>query len=503
MTPVLSRSQMRELDARAVDRGVPSLVLMENAGRGATDVLERTLFAGRARGRRAVIVCGAGNNGGDGLVMARHLAVRGGAAQVFLAGRGDRLSPDAGTNRSAWIGVGGEVIDLPPGGSLGPLVDAMRGADVVVDALFGTGLDRAIDGWFADVIGAVNAAGAPRFAVDLPSGLDADTGAALGVAIEARVTATFAYAKLGLLTPNGARLGGDVHVVDIGVPGPNVSDLRGCAQLLEPDDAAKWREPRAPGAYKTSAGHVLVIAGSLGRVGAPKLVARGALRAGAGVATIATWPEAAAAIETSLLEVMTARIDRAQPSRSIDTLLEGKDAVVIGPGFGLDDDARAVVEYVLATWRGPLVVDADALSMFAGKPSTFMAAKSAILTPHPGEMGRLLDKKSVQVEADRWGAVRELSAASGAVVLLKGAHTIIAAPDARIAVSPVACPVLATAGSGDTLGGIIGAMACSMAPFESACAGVLAHARAGQAWSRAHGDTDRGMLASEIADWLV
>lgn len=494
---------MRDLDARAVARGVPSLVLMENAGRGATDVLERTLFGGRMRGRRAVVLCGSGNNGGDGLVIARHLAVRGAEAQVFLAGRGDRLSPDASTNRSAWVGVGGSVVDLPPGSSLAPLVEATRGADVVVDALFGTGLDRGIDGWFAEVIGAVNAAPSPRFAVDLPSGLDADTGAALGVAVQAAVTATFAYGKQGLLTPNGARLAGDVHVVDIGIPGAKVADLRGYAQLLEPDDAATWRRARAPGAHKTSAGHVLVIAGSLGRVGAPKLVARGALRAGGGVATIATWPEAASAIETSLLEVMTARIDREQASKSIDGILEGKDAVVIGPGFGLDDDARSVVEYVVATWRGPLVVDADALSMFAGKPSTFMAAKSAILTPHPGEAGRLLDKKSAQIEADRWGAARELSAASGAVVLLKGAHTILAAPDGRLAVSPIACPALATAGSGDTLSGIIGAMACSMAPFEAACAGVLAHAEAGQSWSRAHAGADRGMLASEIADWLV
>jgi NAD(P)H-hydrate epimerase len=503
MTPVLSRSQVRELDARAVARGVPSLVLMENAGRGATDVLEREVLGGHARGKRAVIVCGTGNNGGDGLVIARHLVVRDAVVQVFVAGNPDHLSPDARVNHDAWVGLGGSVTALRPGDALTPLVEAMDGAAVVVDALFGTGLDRAIDGWFAEVIEALNLAAAPRFSVDLPSGLDADTGRALGAAISARVTVTFAYPKLGLLTPNGARLAGKVHVVDIGVPGARLADVESAVQLLEDGNVGGWFARRTPGAHKTSAGHVLVIAGSLGKVGAPQLVAHGALRAGAGMVTIATWPEAAAAIEASLLEVMTARIERMDPGRSLDTLLQGKNVVVIGPGLGLDDDARTVVEYVLATWHGPIVVDADALSMFAGKPSTFMAAKNAVLTPHPGEMGRLLDKSSAEVEGDRYGAVRELSAATGAVVLLKGAHTLVGAPGARVAVSPIACPALATAGSGDTLGGIIAAMACALPPFEAACAGVMAHARAGEAWSRAHGGADRGLLASEIADQLL
>jgi hydroxyethylthiazole kinase-like uncharacterized protein yjeF len=503
MTPVLSRSQVRELDRRAIHtHGVPGVLLMENAGRGATDVLERELLRGSARGRRAVIVCGTGNNGGDGFVIARHLTVRGAVPMVFLAGEAHRVVGDARTHLDAWIGIGGTLCEMAPGSALTPLIDAMQNADVVVDALFGTGLDRAIDGWFADVIEAVNACRAPRLAVDLPSGLDADTGTALGAAIDARVTATFAFRKLGLLTPNGARLAGRVYIVDIGVPGALVGDVDRSAQLLEEADIARWIEPRAPGAHKTSAGHVLVVAGSLGKVGAPQLVTHGALRAGAGMATIATWPEAAVAIESSLLEAMTARIDRMEAPRSLDAILKGKDAVVIGPGLGLDDDARTVVEYVVATWRGPIVIDADALTLFAGKPSVFMASKGAILTPHPGEMGRLLDKSPAEVESDRFGAVRELCAATGAVVVLKGAHTIIAGPDSRLGVSPIACPALATAGSGDTLGGIIAAMACAMPLFEAACAGVLLHALAGQAWSRTHGGTDRGLLASEIADQL-
>lgn len=503
MNPVLSRAQMRAFDRHAIDAcGVPGLLLMENAGRGATDVLVRELLEGHPAGARVVVVCGTGNNGGDGVVIARHLLVRGADPRVFLCGDAQKVAGDARVQLDAWRGLGGVVHELPPNAPLDVLAGAVSDADVVVDALFGTGLDRAIEGWLADVVRATNAASCPRFAVDLPSGLDADTGGTLGVAVRARVTATFAHHKLGLVTPAGAELAGRVHVVDIGVPGTLVAHVGGSAQLLERADVRAWIPRRAPGAHKTSAGHVVVVAGSPGRVGAPQLAARGAMRAGAGLTTIATWPDAARAIESSVREVMTARIDPAKPAESLDAILAHKHSVVVGPGFGLGDDARTAVEYLLASWQGPVVVDADALSMFAGRPSVFMAAKKAILTPHPGELARLLGKTAAEVEADRFRAAREAVAASGAVVVLKGAHTIVASPDSRVAVTPVACPALATAGSGDVLGGIIAAIACAQPTFEAACAGVMVHALAGEAWSRAHGGADRGLLAPEIADAL-
>jgi NAD(P)H-hydrate epimerase len=494
---------MRAFDKRAIEQcTVPSLVLMENAGRGATDVLVRELLEGDAADARVIAVCGTGNNGGDGLVVARHLLVRGADPTVYLCGDPSKVSPDARANLDAWLGLGGEVVELSSGSPLEPLKEALVDADVVLDALFGTGLDRPIEGFLADVVGAMNATTAPRFAIDLPSGLDADTGGTLGVAVDARATVTFAHHKLGLLTPGGAQLAGRVHVVDIGVPAGIIAQVGGSAQLLEASDLAHWIRRRSPGTHKNAAGHVAVIAGSPGKIGAPQLVARGALRAGAGLATIATWPAAATAIEGHVLEVMTARIDPEKAGESLDAILAHKQAVVVGPGFGLEDDARTAVEYVLASWRGPIVVDADALSMFAGRPSVFMAAKNAILTPHPGEAARLLGKSAADVEADRFRAARELVAATGAVVVLKGAHTVVAAPDTRLAVTPVACPVLATAGSGDVLGGVVGAMACGLPTFEAACAGVLLHAMAGEAWSRAHGGADRGMVASEVADTL-
>jgi hydroxyethylthiazole kinase-like uncharacterized protein yjeF len=502
MVPVFSRAQTREFEALATRWGVSTPLLMENAGRGATDVLARELFDGDVRGARAVVVAGTGNNGGDGLVVARHLAVRGANATVLLVGEAATGTLDTRTNLAAWRGIGGTIVELSSGASLAELTGELAGADVIVDALFGTGLSRAVEGWFAEVINAMNGAEAPRFALDLPSGLDADTGAVLGTAVRARATVTFAHQKLGLVTPNGAKLAGRVHVADLGVPGSIAGVAASSVQLLETADMLRSIRDRSPAAHKNSSGHVLIVAGSRGKVGAPQLVARGAMRAGAGLATIATWPEAAQAIESHALEAMTLRLDRDDVPGSLDRALDGKQVVVVGPGLGLGDDARTVVEYLLATWRGPIVVDADALTMFAGRPSVLMAAKSPILTPHSGEMGRLLGRTPRQIEDDRFRAARELVAVTGAVVVLKGAHTIVAAPDSRLAVSPVACSALATAGSGDTLGGIIAAMACSLDGFEAACTGVLLHALSGEAWSRAQAGADRGLLASEIADGL-
>jgi len=503
MKPVLSREQMRAFDAHAISRcRVPGVVLMENAGRGATDVLVRELCGGDATGARVVLACGTGNNGGDGLVIARRLAVYGAAPVVVLVGDPAKASDDVRINLEAWRGIGGEVRELAAGAPLSVLTDALAAADVVVDGLFGTGLDRPIDGLFADVVRAVNGSRAKRFAVDLPSGLDADTGAELGVCVSATCTATFAHLKRGLMTPNGARLAGKVHVVDIGVPASLVSHVGDVVHAMEAADVARRREPRSPGAHKGAAGHVVIIGGSPGKVGAPQLAARGALRAGAGLVTIATEPAAAASIDVNVIEAMTARIDPSRVAEDLDEVLRHARAAVVGPGLGQGDAARALVDHALR-WSGPIVVDADALSNNAGKPGVFTRAKKAILTPHPGEAGRLLGKTPAQIEQDRYRAASDLVSATGAVVVLKGAHTIVASPDSRVVVSPVSCPALATAGAGDVLSGIVAAMACTLPPFEAACTGVMLHALAGEAWSAAHGGADRGMLASDIADALI
>jgi NAD(P)H-hydrate epimerase len=468
---------------------------MENAGRGVADVVERELGRG-PRAPRVVVVCGSGNNGGDGFVVARHLVTRGHAVDVHRTAPLAKLTGDARANHDALVGIGVPIKEI--GEDTAPLRADLLRADAVVDALFGTGLDRPITGVHAAVVEAVNHSGKTVVSVDVPSGIDADTGMPLGAAIKAALTVTFGLHKLGLLTPSGADLAGRVHLVDLGVP-PVLEGIGHSALLLEPSDVARALLPRNVSTHKGGAGHVAIFAGSVGKAGAALMSARAALRAGAGVVTLATWPESASAIEGRLLEVMTAHLERGDLLASVDQILKGKRAVVVGPGFGTDDDARAVVEHILLTWQGPSVVDADALGMFEGSPEVFASSRgAAVLTPHPGELGKLLSIGASQVEGDRFGAITTAVSRARSVVVLKGAHTLIGAPDECTVINSSGNPALATAGAGDVLSGILGALICTLDPFEAAWAGVHLHGMAADLWRDAH--ADRGLLAHEIAD---
>jgi hydroxyethylthiazole kinase-like uncharacterized protein yjeF len=497
MIPVVSRAQMRAFDAHAIGVAhVPSLVLMENAGRGVADVVEEKL-RDRPRDGRIVVVCGGGNNGGDGFVVARHLLLRGRTVDVHLAAPLDALKGDARANHDALAGLG--VAIQPVGSGLGALRAGLERVELVVDALFGTGLDRPVTGVHAECIDLIQQAGCPVIAVDVPSGMDADTGQPMGVAVRASCTVTFALHKLGLLTPTGAELAGEVRVADIGVPRSLVERIGHSALLLEPRDVAAVLTPRGTGAHKGRAGHVAIFAGSPGKVGAAILSARAALRAGAGLVTLATWPESAGAIEGRVEEVMTERLDRRDLLGSVDHILAGKRAVVVGPGFGTDDEARRVVEHVLATWQGPVVVDADALALFEGRPEAFASCRGApVLTPHPGELAKLLSHTTAEIETDRFDAASAAVARARCVVVLKGAHTLIGAPEEHTVVNASGNAALATAGAGDVLSGILGALLCGLDPFEAAWAGVYIHGRAADLWRAAR--ADRGLLAHEVAD---
>jgi NAD(P)H-hydrate epimerase len=388
---------------------------------------------------------------------------------------------------------------------LAPLRASLAASNVVVDAIFGTGLDRPITGLPAAVIQAVNEAPIARVALDVPSGLDADKGVTLGACVAADLTVTFGHHKLGLLTPHGARMAGRIEVAGLGVPPLALGRDGSSALLIEPADVARTIARRAVDQYKNGAGHVVVFAGSQGHIGASLMASHAAMRAGAGLVTVASWEDSIAAIESRSVETMTARLprDSAGVASTIDRILEGKRAVVIGPGFGLDDSARSAVEHVLRTWEGPTVFDADALSMFEETPEVFAASKGApVLTPHPGELGRLLGMSARDVEADRFSAVRQLVDRARCVVVLKGAHTLIGAPEELVVINASGNPAMATGGAGDVLAGIVGALLCSADPFEAACAGVYLHGAAADAWSAAHGGADRGLLASEIADAL-
>jgi len=495
--PVLSREQMRAFDARAIaECRVPSLILMENAGRGATDVLAAELLDGAVDGKKAVVVCGTGNNGGDGFVVARHLLGRGARVVVWLVGAEERLTSDARTNRDAFVGVGGTV----GGGTLDTLRRAMDQADVVVDALFGTGLDRPVAQEHADVVRAMNLASTRICALDVPSGLDANTGAPLGDCVKADLTVAFGHYKLGHLTATGATYSGRVRVVDIGVP-PAVADVP-AAMLLEARDLDPLLSPRANDTHKYRAGHVAVVGGSPGKTGAALLAARAALRAGAGASTIVTWAEVQSALQHAVLEIMThglAGVTDADRRADLDRALGGKRALVLGPGLGLGDEARALVAHALRTFPGPIVADADALSSFAGRHLELRAGRGvAILTPHSGELGRLFGVAADEIDKDRFHWVRRAARETLGVVVLKGAFSLVAAPDGRVVVVPTGNPALATAGSGDVLSGTIAAMACALDPFEAAMAGAFVHGAAGDLWAEAHGD--RGLLAGEIAE---
>lgn len=514
MIPVLSRAQVRAYDAHAIEeRRVPGVVLMENAGRGAAEViLARLVEAGSPpAAARVVVVAGAGNNGGDGFVVARHLAARDVPVSVLLAGRADRIAGDARLHHDAWVELGGACTPLP-GGTARSMIDAeLADATLIVDALFGTGLDRAIEGTHADVVAAMNDAAAPIVALDLPSGLDADTGAVLGAAVSAAATVTFAHRKLGLVTPAGAERAGVVHVAGLGLPDARILDAVGVAAwAIEAADVARWLAPRRAGTHKHAAGDVLVLAGGAGTTGAAILAARAALRAGAGVATIATFPEARATLEPRVLEIMTRAVDPADVEGSLDAHLARRAAIVVGPGLGLGEPQRRAIEHAVSTFEGLVVLDADGITCFAGRPEDLAAAPGdVVLTPHPGELGRLLGRPSSEIEADRFASAQEAAARTRAVVVLKGAHTIVAAPDGATWVALDRAPALATAGSGDVLAGLVAGLASGIAPPDAravprsmfaAAAAIVIHARAGASWSRRHGGADRGLLAGEIAD---
>jgi NAD(P)H-hydrate epimerase len=493
MKPILSRAEMRAFDAYAIQTcKVPSIVLMENAGRGATDILAIVMLEHRVQNARITIVCGTGNNGGDGLVMARHLRLRGAVPRVLVCGPREKVSGDARVNLEALEGIG----ITPSFDANASDVAEAKDADVLVDALFGTGLDRPITGALAEVVEAMNALARPTLAVDMPSGMDADTGQALGAIVRAQHTVTFAHPKLGLLTPDGAESSGTLHVVDIGVPGDLAAKVGASAQLVEEDDVGPMIHGREASVHKHSAGHVGILAGSPGKIGAALLVAQGTLRAGAGAATIATFPEALAALSARVVEIMTAAIDSNAIDASLDAFFAGKRSLVAGPGFGLDDAARAAIEHCVRNWKGPLVLDADALTIFAGRPEALAdSAADIVLTPHSGEAGRLLGTNSADVERDRFAAARALASKTGATVLLKGAFTIVAHASHGTYVNPTGGTALATAGSGDVLAGVVGALACALPGWQAAMAGAFVHGLAGEDWP-----ADRGMLAHDIAD---
>jgi NAD(P)H-hydrate epimerase len=489
MLPLLTREAVRAVDRHAIEElGVPGLVLMENAGAGATAVLCAE-FAGQLS--RPLILGGPGQNGGDAWVVARHLLLRGITPRSVLIGELDKVRGDARVNFDALCALGASPVPLALH-EVEALSSYLADATVVVDGLFGTGLDRAIEGSYALAVGLVNSARVPVFALDLPSGIDANTGSVLGVAVRAQVTATFCAHKRGLHQYPGAEHAGVVRLVSIGVPAPEAH----AAGLIEASDVARAVPPRAGDAHKGTNGHVVAFAGSPGKTGAAVLCATSALRNGAGLVTIATSPEARAALDHKVVEIMTAPIAGPDLLSSALALARDKDGALLGPGFGLDPRARALARSLALDLTIPTVLDADALTAFAGELALLRGAKAArVLTPHPGEAARLLNRSVADVQRDRYAAALSLADQSDQVVVLKGARTLIAAPSGELRVCTAGTPALGTAGTGDVLAGAIAALLPSLTPFAAAWVSVELHARAGEIVAA----SDRGILAGEVA----
>jgi ADP-dependent NAD(P)H-hydrate dehydratase / NAD(P)H-hydrate epimerase len=492
MRPVLNRSQIRAFDECATTGcAVPSLLLMENAGRGAADYI---VAQGHAE-RGVLVLCGPGNNGGDGWVVARRLLSLGHAVEVVSIVDTARLDGDAALMFAAYRGCGGGFRVIQDASAL---FDSGFAAGVVVDALFGTGLTRPVEGLAAAVIQRINQAALPVIALDIVSGLDADTGSIQGVCVQAAATLTFAHPKLGHYTPSGQRFGGALHVLDIGVPGKLFERVGHSALCLDREDISQALRRIPVAHHKGEAGRILVVAGSAGSSGAARLVAHGALRAGAGLVTIAARPDVAEALEQTAWEAQVRRIDVERPRESIAAHLSASDAVAIGSGLGLDSVGREITRQLVLEHPGKLVVDADALTHFSGGAAELARAAGVLmLTPHPAEAARLLGVTTAEVQADRFKAVRTLADLTQSTVLLKGACTLVCEPGSLPQVIARGASTLATAGSGDVLAGVVAAFACHTSPSQALTAGAWVHALAGE--QLALGGL-RGALAREIGD---
>lgn len=475
-TALFTSAQSRAIDRRAIDElGIPGFELMARAASAAFAQLRRRW----PEARHLRIVCGSGNNGGDGFLVGRE-ALQAGLAVDLVALGMPKEGGDAAKARQAFLDAGG-VLTVPDDD------DSLASPDLIVDAIYGTGLNRAPEGEAKRAIEAINAAGVPVFALDIPSGLSADTGACPGVAVRAVATATFIVHKRGMHT-HQAELAGEVVLHSLGV-----SD-----GILDAPDATvltpRGLPPRPRDSHKGSNGHVLAIGGDHGTGGAVRMAAEAAARTGAGLISVATRAENVLAMNTARPELMAHAVDGPQ---TLEPMLEKASVVALGPGLGQAAWGHALWTTALDAGK-PTVLDADGLNLLHAESRVLPAR--IVLTPHPGEAARLLGMSTAEVQADRFTAVRTLARRFEAVVVLKGNGSLIASPDGEVAVCPWGNPGMASGGMGDTLTGIIaGLLAQGCAPFEAACLGVGLHARAADVAAR-HGE--RGLLAGDLLEPL-
>jgi NAD(P)H-hydrate epimerase len=506
---VLTAAQMREADRITIqDLGIPSLVLMENAGRQVVAAIE-AMFPKLAM-RRVAVLAGHGNNGGDGFVIARTLLERVIEVPVFVIGPLSEVRGDARHNLEVFGRLGGSVVEIADEQAWELHFSEISTCDLIVDAIFGTGLRRPLDGMYPTIVGDLNGSGIPVVAVDVPSGLLADTHEVAGEAVRAAVTVTLAAPKICHILPPAQRVCGDLVVADIGIPEMVLEQLEGPqVEVITRDVMRTVLEPRDPEAHKGEFGRVLIVAGSMGKSGAAHLAAMAALRSGAGLVTVATPRSVQPILAAMAPEYMTIGLpedaDGQVTPEGIDRVLEAAaDVIAMGPGLGTGDGVRAFVHGIVERVGVPIVLDADALNAFAGEHAQRLAGRDGhdvIITPHPGEMARLLGTSTEDVQRDRLASARAFAEQHQLHVVLKGHRTLVASPEGGVAINMTGNPGMATGGTGDVLTGVIAGWFGQLLDAEGAARlGVYLHGHAGDLAMADLGEA--ALTASDLLTYL-
>lgn len=498
---------MRELDRKAIETyGIASLDLMEHAGEGVVRVIQKYFPGGH---QRAVILVGRGNNGGDALVVARLLCQTFWNVSVWLMTLPRRLSPDAKKNWDRLQSHPFEYQVLSSENDMRMLIQNLTTTHLLVDGLFGTGLSKPLTGLVKKLVDEVNRAGRPLVSIDLPSGLHADSGEILGTALRAHHTVTLGLPKRGLFFAKGPTLAGRVHVVDIGIPSAEIKKMKTNEHLITAEDVVAAFPARPRAMHKGQAGHVLTLAGGRLMLGAGYLASRAALRIGAGLVSYALPDKACEKFDARDPEIIPAPLPDDGSAFlhpvGVDEALQltrGKQAVAIGPGIGQSRDTAAFVEKFLSHVALPTVIDADALNCIAHHLDVLVKSHGVfVLTPHPGEMARLTGKKISSDPDIRAETARQFAKKWKAIVVLKGAGTVVGTPDGQVWINPTGNPGMATAGSGDALAGVIaGLLAQGVDPVCASIAGVFVHGLAGDLAAESIGSV--GITASDVIDHL-
>jgi ADP-dependent NAD(P)H-hydrate dehydratase / NAD(P)H-hydrate epimerase len=504
---VVTAEEMRELDRLTIQKhGTPSLVLMERAGLGITQAIVERF--GTVAKRGVLVVAGKGNNGGDGFVVARLLKKKRIPCEVALLARPPELSPDAAHNLKLFLQLKGKVTQIAAD-QLSLLQQCMNRKGLLVDSILGTGMKNEVRDFFAEAITLMNAAGLPIVAVDIPSGLDTDKGTPLGVSIQAELTVALGFAKLGQVIYPGLDYVGDLAVADIGIDARALAEVAPQTEVIDAEEIG-WLVPRRQrDTHKGTYGHLLVMAGSRGKTGAAILACRAAMRTGAGLVTLAAPRSLNDIFASSLVEVMTEplrdSVDEEREPLSDDDwrrMLERKSAFLFGPGIGVTDTTRNTLRWLLRNLNMPWVIDADGLSNLALDLDRLRDAKTPpVLTPHPGEMARLLGTDNASVNQNRVKVAREFATKHRCHLVLKGARTVIATAEGKVFINPTGNPGMASGGMGDVLAGILAALlAQGFAPQDAMKLGVYLHGFVGDQVARAKGEI--GLIASDLVEQL-